>query len=440
MATVIIILFNFIFYARTLFYKVVIDDRCRYLRGGYKTTLWRVLKNWKYSGYCDINLFIDHLCTLTLHSIACVMIYICLGQNTHSFLTAILFSVLPANTQVSIWLNGKRYAANTILILAMWYLKPWGYVFWGFTPLWNVNAVMAPLLFLRTEYWWLSLTLPLFVLIGWATVVERVRDRYKSMPKGEITRIRPRKLVLFVKVFSYYFLHSLFPRRMCFYHIMLCSFGHTDEDNDYWYAYDFSFWWRTVFTLAVFGTTIYFWHTPLGFGLFWYIIFIAQYCHVPMSITQAISERASYLANVGMMYAVASVLPPSLYLPLLTYYSTLTWRYMPAFYDINEFYRYALHEFPQHFRARSHRIRMQMKTFQWFNAIRDCSIGLHYRKNDCRMNIQMAQCLMAIGMYDATENYLKKAEENFNLGQEGHYRNVIAGVREHIKKVKEKKK
>ena len=440
-----IILTNLLVFWRTLRYSLVIDDRCRYLnieeRKGYKTTLWRVLKNWTYSGHCDINIQIDHLCTIFLHTTTCCMIYIAFGESTQALLASLLFSVLPVNNQVSIWLNGKRYACNAILVLAMWYMKPLGWVFWLFTPLWNINAFMAPMLFLRTQWWWLAFTIPLFLLIGWNTIYKRWLGRIAMMPEGEIRTIAPRKLKLVPKAFGYYFWHCIFPRDMAFYHMLLSNFGHSEKDNKECYALDAQFWVGVVTLAGVLTTMALNWHNPLGLGLFWYLVFLAQYLHFPISVTQAIAERNTYIANIGLMWAVSylCLTTPILFPILFTYYLTKLWNFMPAYKDLYNFYGYSLHTFPDHFRARAHRAKLHLEQKQYFFAVRECAIGLYHRPTDCRLNILMAQALINLGMFGDAEVRLKTVEDNLVIGQEQTYSGLVKQCRGHMDKTRKER-
>ena len=140
MYPLIIILANFIVYFRTLSYDMVIDDNCRkfHEKDLHKNLLVRIFRLTKYSGYGGIPLAYDHLLTLLLHTSVCVAIYYCLGGSTLSFITALLFSVNPSNNQVSIWLNGKRFAVTTILTLLAYGLGPFGVIFYIISPIWHV--------------------------------------------------------------------------------------------------------------------------------------------------------------------------------------------------------------------------------------------------------------------------------------------------------------
>ena len=49
------------------------------------------------------------------------------------------------------------------------------------------------------------------------------------------------------------------------------------------------------------------WGNGIGFGLFWWYCFITFWAHYPFgTMHQAIGTRYCYLANVGLMYALAT--------------------------------------------------------------------------------------------------------------------------------------
>ena len=146
----IIVLLNLVVFYRTLNYDMVIDDNCRKFHTKDLTNNWfiRLYRCTRYSGYGGIPIKLDHLLTILLHTTVCILIYIVLGNNTHSFIAALLFSIHPANNQVSIWLNGKRFAVMTILTLLMWMFKPYGVGFYLLGPLWHPGILPAILLVL----------------------------------------------------------------------------------------------------------------------------------------------------------------------------------------------------------------------------------------------------------------------------------------------------
>lgn len=111
---------------------------------------------------------------------------------------------------------------------------------------------------------------------------------------------------------------------------------------------------------------------------------------------------------------------------------------MPAYKNLDEFYRYALHEFPDHFRARAHVIQKNLQDGRIFYCLRDCGVGVRYHPKDCTMNMLMAQSLMALGFWDKAEEYIQIARANLIPGQEVYIGQVLTGFQNIITDVKKK--
>lgn len=419
-----IILLNLVVYFRTLRYDIVIDDNCRkfHQKDLHKNWLVRLYRISKYSGHGGFPLPIEHLLTIIIHTSVCVAIYLCLGKNNISFIAALLFSVHPANNQVSIWMNGKRFGVVTLLVLLMWGLKPYGLIFYVISPIWHYAAL--PAIFLYHQYWWVWFLLitPLFF---YKKIINKIGSRWERIPPGEIKIIRPRKLITLTKMIGYHFLHCLLPRKMSFYHMFMERMGFSKEDNDYWYAYNKDFWIGLGVSLSLIVLIVFNWGNLLGFGLFWWLLFVLMWCQFPVGLTQAVAERNYYLPNVGLCYALAYLLPDYLLMALFIYYLTKLWFYMPCYKDLKEFYRYALFTFPEHFRARAHIVQRELQEHRLFWALRDAGIGLGHHPKDCTLNILMAQALMGIGAWLKAKEYLDRAKANLIPGQEEHFVGVI---------------
>lgn len=433
----ILILVNLIVYFRTLSYDMVIDDNCRrfHIKDLPKNWFKRLYRNTHYSGYGGLSLPIDHLFNIVLHTLCCITIYSCLGKNDLSFITALLFSIHPVNNQVSIWLNGKRYSIVAMLILLSWAFKPQGIIFYLISPLWHFGGVPAVLLYLFSPHRWVLWLLLVPLIISYKTVLDKVGTRWERIPWGEVKIFKPRKFVILFKMFGYVFLHCLLPRRMSFYHMFMERFGFSDKDNKYWYSLNKDFWIGLPVTIGVVTLMIMNWNNPIGFGLFWWIIFMLPWLQFPISLTQAISERTYYLPLIGLCYALSYVLRgyPYITIILFTYYLVKLWFYMPAYKNLEEFYRYALHEFPDHFRARGHIIQKELNEKRVFWALKDAGVGLGYTPHDCTLNMLMAKSLMALGAWHPALEYLKKAEENLVIGHEKHLTRIINNFRDIIK-------
>ena len=158
-----------------------------------------------------------------------------------------------------------------------------------------------------------------------------------------------------------------------------------------------------------------------------------MWCQFPVGFTQAIAGRNYYLPLVGIVYALSytiHILPYhdlywGAFIALFTYYATKMWNYMPAYRNLEEFYRYALFEFPDQFRARSHVIQKEIQERKMFWALRNAGVGLKHNPKDCTLNILMAQSLMSIGAWAKAKEYLGKAHKNMIPGQERYFLKLI---------------
>ena len=429
-------------YARTLGYGIVIDDESRYgeKKLPKRNQFLMQLCNLRYSGLYKANVKIEHAVSVLIHTLVCILIWLAFGCNQLSFFTAILFSVHPTTTQITCWLNGKRYGLSAVFVLGMWIALPLGLVLYPFAIWWHITALPAILLAVWEGHWKLLLwaIIPLWMSVK--PLQYKFRTRFSRMPEGEIRRLRWRKLVLFVKSFSYYLTHSLLPVKMSFYHQYMETFGFSDADNAECYAYDTEFWSGLGVVCAYVASVVVTWGTPWSFGLLWWGGFGVMWFQFPISITQAFSERAIYTANIGLCYSLASLLTHFGHVPYfmyLTYCAHTTYEYMPAYRDINEFYRYALHAFPGHHRASAHVAKRYLKSHQFAHAMVTASRALAHRKHDCMNNILMAQSLLALGLVDHVFKFLNIAAENLIPGQEGPLTATIKALEQAANKVME---
>ena len=418
--------FNLLVYFRTIFYDMVIDDNCRrfHIKDIPKNRWLKLYRITKYSGTGGISLWADHLITLTLHIGVCCLIYVCFGRNDISFITALIFSIHPVTNQVSIWLNGKRYAIMAICVLVSYALPKIALLCYTVALFWGYCGLPAILLYQLPIWAWIALVAPMVVISK--PLINKIGSRLEHIPHGEIKRFRLRKLVIAVKILGYVFLHCLVPRRTSFYHMFMERFGFSKKDNDYWYSFNKDFWVGLLLSTGIVWLTIVNWDNYLGLGLFWWLIFTLPWLHFPFGMTQAISERVYYLPLIGLVLAVVfsayTWLLYPYYMYILIGYGvfclTKLWFYMPAYRNVDTFYEYALHEFPEHFRARAHVIQKNLQDQKIFYCLRDCGVGVKYHPNDCNLNILMAQSLMALGFWDKAKEFLKLARENIIPGQE----------------------
>jgi len=415
----ILIILNLIVYFRLLRYGYIIDDNCIPQGKGknFLQTFWWQLTSRKYS-----NLQVEHLQRLAVHIINSCLIYIAFGKTDVSFLAALLFSVNPWGNQVPCWLNAIGYGMSCMLVLLMVIFKGWAWVFYLFTLLWHLTPAFAPFLFLYIGPWQ-----KVFIIIPYMLIVflskgrvplYKVQDNATMFERGKyatwpLTHIYPKKFIFIVKTYAYYTLNILFPRRLGLFHIFGYSFGLATTDTNKWQKVCPLFFAGIGLMITNLYLIIRFWGTPLSLGLFWYNLFIGQWCNFVI-LYQTITDRYSYLAQVGMMLALAyilSIMPYGYYIAavFLTFYTTKLSYYLPAFKSMEDYIDMNLVEFPDNYACWNWVGILESGKNRKFSAIRAWAKGLHYRPNDYRLNFNLGQLLRIMGYLDEAEKYLYQA-------------------------------
>ena len=248
-----IIVLCLIVYFRSIKHSYVVDDISTYkrrhddpvkfsfknrIKGGVPGII-RFIKERLYGG-CSfgLNIEYDNVFRVSLFTLACVLIYLCLGHNTISFWAAVLFAVNPINNQLSLWANARRYLVNVILVLLMIKFAPLGVLLYFLTPLFQMTAVFSPILLGNP---WYLLAIPAAVLIGQKEIRCKIKTRYKIIKDSDRTEYHPRRLIITVKQFGHYFFKMIAPGRCAMTYDRLYYWGITKEGNKDAYAINIDF-------------------------------------------------------------------------------------------------------------------------------------------------------------------------------------------------------
>ncbi|MBU1235093.1 MAG: hypothetical protein KKC77_19570, partial [Proteobacteria bacterium] len=308
----IIVLVNVLFFFRTIWYGMIIDDQAAFVVGHnlmqerMKTqseakTFWIDLwRQFKQDYILDPR--VGHAFSFLMHMINCVLIYFVFGANEISLLAALLFAINPVNNQAAVWLSGRTYSIATSIVLLGVILYRIFPVFYGLMFMWSINGFMSPLLFLMSDVPLLALTIfPMAYLM---------RRRYLGTMRARIATVTPvmkkfdyKKILLFFKTFAYYTTLCLFPLRIGMCHSYLHTYGLSDEETKPWHKIDVFF----ILGVALFigiGWYVYTFGFKESMPLLWWVILIVQWCNL-IVINHPITERYCYLANVGLMYLIA---------------------------------------------------------------------------------------------------------------------------------------
>lgn len=395
-----LLILNLIVYGYTLTFGLVVDDEAR-----YRTK--KAFRDWPTKLYGARTfgrvIWFDHLFTIILHSIVCILIYHVFGQTSTAYLAAILFSINPINSQGSIWMNGRRYVVNTILVLLMLLFAPWGAALYLLTPFFQANAALSPAIFLATKYPYLALMIPLFFIVGRCNILQWFRTRAINLKGTELHRVHPRKLIIMVKTFAFYLFSALIPQRVLMYNPFLESFGVNPECNKYWYKLNWLFW-RGILAILVVGYLIYRFgiSSYVGFGLAWFCLFIIQWTNL-ITTTQQVAERYVYLANIGLMVAVAGALqyvPREVAAGVLVFYAMKLSQFMPMWKDMGHFIYWQMFYGWDDARPYIFRTNSYLADGDFLRAYVTCEDALANHPKDCKLNMIMSIICLNLAKVD----------------------------------------
>jgi hypothetical protein len=402
-------------YWRTLKYQFIIDDHDHIKKIEEKTPkLW--MRVWEhFYGIKVTNLKLTHAFSIAVHAITCCLVYLVFGANDISFLTSLLFALNPVNNQASIWLSGRAYAITAMLLLVGMLFLPLLPFFYGLASWWSIGALFAPLLFLSMEPHWFGLFVPLGLFLITAKTKQCFtagKDRYSGATNvmGEMSF---RKLIIVFKSLGYYTTLCIFPVRLGMCHSYLSTFGLTKEETDKWFKPDIFFFIGLAVTGVVAVNLIHPFFPPL-FGLFWFILFTAQWCNF-IVISHLITERYIYLANIGLMYLLATlVIGTPLMWIFLTFYAVRLFYFMPAYSSIISYWKSNTENFPNVAMGWNQFGLGQLQFGNTGSALDSWIRGVQERPNDFRLNYNTANLLLGCGQAEQAVRFIKTAEANLD--------------------------
>jgi len=430
-----IIILSFIVYYRTFFYSIVVDDisTCKRiidnpekfslksrLKYGKIPGIVRYVKERLYGfGTFGVEITREHIFTTFLFTLASVLIYLCLGKNNISLWAAILFLLNPINNQISIWINGKRYLINVILVLLMIKFAPLGILLYFLTPLFQMTAVFSPILLGNP---WYLLAIPAMILIGHREIRAKIRQRYRIIKDSDRTEYHPRRLIITVKQFGHYFFKMIAPGRCAMTYDRLYYWGITKEGNKDAYAINIDFA-RGILAFIVVGVL----YCALPGIYKSYLLFVVlgtiQWCAV-IPVTQDLADRYCNLPNVFMMLIVSYLAQTYLgayavtvLLTLAVYYLCYLMIVMRMYRNIGSYWEYHRFYYPQLPAPRKYEINMLINNRDYMGAWYLVREGLRHSPREFILLQQAAVCHKAIGEIGKARDYANLAMENYYIGQ-----------------------
>lgn len=418
----IIALSNIIFYLKTLGYKYSSDDIPAFRQPKNKSKIIHWL--WVLEGRARHSPQADHALTMFIHTLVCIFIYIGFGANGVSFLAALLFSFNPANNQAAVWIAGRGYALSAlgmVMILSF--------------------PVFAPILLLGVAYYNAGFVAPIcllginpiyicFLPLAWLFHVKRFKRNVVDKVKGEMLaedrKVKPQKLILFIKTFGFYTSLALVPFKNTFYHSFMQSLAGSGKDKAYSIKCRF-FWLGVIYVLGI-G---WFWLSRpwdmVSFGLLWWVICISPFCNM-FRLNQEIAERYMYLPNVGLMFVLANVLVsyPVWAGVVVAIYTTKMWFYMDAFQDDYYLIESACLNSPDSWFAWHSRALQRWERQSFMEAVILWTMAQMISPKEFKVLVNLSTALWLAGHREEAKAFLKRAEENIPEGQEESANKIIS--------------
>lgn len=409
------------------------------------TSLRSFIHDRLYSGTTfGTNLKVEHSFKIFLHTAICVLIYLDFGKNQISFWGAMLYACNPINNQTAIWLNGRRYAINIILILLMIAFPLLSPALYFMTLPLQVTAFFSPLLLIN-KYLWIWILIPLALIIGWKGIKYKCQNRINSMAPGDLKEFKLTRLIVIVKTFGFFFFKMIIPGVCSMQYNERFYWGLTKEGNKDAYAINAEFWQGMVSMVILCGII-----AVLPVSVKFYAIFmglaILQWSAI-LPIVQILSDRYCSLPNVFMMFFLSyfmSHLPGLLYLAsmaiLIGYYLICLSVVMPMYKDIMSYYNHHIQYFPSIPWPRTLLISDLMNEGKIEAAAAYVKDALNYNKKEYSLLMWGATMALIKHEFNASKIFLDEAEKNIYIGQEKKQMAEIKNMRKNIEIIMPKKK
>lgn len=328
----IIFLVTICLYFPTLKYEYVLDDiewiktmRVKHAKG----TRQAFIKLLPYGCGAFLNPKYDHAVTVVLTAI----LGCCINWAFGSFWVALLYVVHPANHQINIWMNGRRYQVSLILgLLAMTFPAVGGLLYplavWVHPiamPLYIAAWVLEPSLLLLT---WIAPAILVYPrLKNW------IRSRYTNSPEPARWTFHPGKLVMAVKNLKEYWLRIFWCPDFIMYHPERWGVSEVPEQRQKAFALNKGFY-ISVLTITL-GHGIVYLLDPTA--LKWFLI--ADMCILPWlgalyNPLQYWAPRYAALFNIFALIGVGQIVGGSYILAAIVWQACVTHQNLPMYQNL----------------------------------------------------------------------------------------------------------
>jgi hypothetical protein len=358
------------------------------------------------------------------------------GYSKVSFCAALLYVANPANHQIAIWLNGRRYAITVILVLLMLLWKPFGIIFYPMTFFYDhALALFTPLLFLDVGYW-LTLLIPIVYFYKGKSLRNRVKGRMDKILSSFQRGFTKDRLIIIVKSYGFFFSKMITPMRVLINNPELYWWGINEKDNKECYAINPEFY-RGLLAVVVSIALVFYFQDYMKIMWLFTVLSILQWSAITSAV-QINAERYMAVPIVFMMFFLSyfiNIFPNAnyIYVAVITYYATNLQGTMFMYKSIDHYQKYQMLYAPSIAKPRFNRIDFYFKQGRFLTAWYLIEEGLGQMPNDFLLLYQAAICLNQIGNFEQALQLLDKAEKNTYLGQEETQSKHIDSLRTIIK-------
>jgi hypothetical protein len=434
----------FLVYCRTFNFGIIVDDMRRHegiKKGDLEAgKIWRRIEKRLYGfgtlayknkdGKWTVNYVHDRILTTSLYALICVLVYWAFGHNQISLLAAVLCALNPANNQVSLWANGRRYAINIILVLLMVLIGPWGLFLYPLTAIFQVTALLSPIIYGPGA---LVALLPILYL-SWPDLKGKIKARMDVLHNSDMRDFTLKKLIPITKVFGLYMKKMVFPGRTMMIYPDLFYWGMTEKGNKDAYSFNASFYFGLTCFVASLAVAVVLIKSSMLWLWVFTILAVLQWSGF-LTITQVYADRYIALPSVFMSFFVAYFAMTYLGaygLPVLALLAGYYWANLQVtqlmYKDIIAFWAY--HEFfdrggpkIREFKA-TNMIQVGDPLAAWETA----KEGLKVNPDDFKLNLIASNCMHIMGDKESCLFYLRKARMNRYIGQDNVIKSFQRGI------------
>jgi len=424
-------------YAQTLKFGYVSDDLLSEARRNTDIANEKALKEGKIKEYKKMvspeeriwasstsgNVKKDHAWNIFVHTTCSVLIYYAMGQTQAALFAALLFSANPVNNQGAVWISGRHYAWCGLFLMAA---KASGWL--GLPAMIaatiHPTAFFAPIGFVGSGQWYLVLFLP----VVWFLYFKRLKKEVKTRRGAEVVtfdrKLSWAKIIIAIKIYGWYFFLCLIPWSLTWYHTFMQSGAGAGNEimAERAKKLDWCFW----LGISMIGYLIYsalFNWTLTSWGVFWYSCAIAPYLNL-FRMQQEIAERYVYVANIGVMFALATVAPLVVFAFFLGGYIARLLKYLPAYIDDYWLIERSLME-DQHawfcWFVRAHK-RWQQQSYR--EALNCWVMAKMLSPKEFKILYNIAIVLRHLGKKEESIQHMELAMQNVVKGQEKYAENL----------------